>query len=87
MRRGRTKGPWTLFLFLFAGIIIGSMIGNIIANYSDAKLFHESFTIGTQSMPAVLDFVVIKLAFGLSLTINFGTILGVLFGILLYYRY
>ncbi len=87
MRRGRTKGPWTLFLFLLAGVIIGSIVGNIISRYTDAKLFHESFTIGTQGMPAVLDFVVIKLAFGLSLTINFGTMLGVLLGVLLYYRY
>ncbi|NLI60560.1 MAG: DUF4321 domain-containing protein [Clostridiales bacterium] len=87
MRRGRSKGPWMLFLFLMAGIIVGSMVGNIISNYSDAKLFHESFTIGTQGIPAILDFAVIKLAFGLTLTVNFGTILGIICGVLMYYRY
>lgn len=87
MKRGRTKGPFTLFLFLIAGIIIGGVLGNILANYSDSRIFHESFVIGTQNMPAILDLVVIKLAFGLSFTINFGTMLGVLIGIILYYRY
>ncbi|NLJ66513.1 MAG: DUF4321 domain-containing protein [Clostridiales bacterium] len=87
MRRGRTKGPLMLFLFLFAGVIVGSIVGNIIAIYSDAKIFSESLTIGTQGMPAILDFNVIKLAFGLSLNVNFGTMLGVLLGIFLYYRY
>ena len=59
-----------LFLFLLAGVIVGSIVGNIIATYSDAKIFNESFTIGTQGMPAILDFNVIKLAFGLSLNVN-----------------
>jgi uncharacterized membrane protein YfcA len=87
LRRGRTKGPWSLFLFLMAGIIVGSTVGSILAKYSDAELFQQSFTLGTQGMPAVLDLIVIKLSFGLSLTINFGTMLGILIGILLYYRY
>ncbi len=87
MKRGRAKGPLTLFLFLIAGVIVGTILGNIIANYSNAKIFHDSFVIGTQGMPAILDFVVIKLAFGLSLTINFGTMLGILLGIICYYRY
>ncbi len=87
MRRGRTKGPLTLFLFLMAGIIIGSAVGNILARYSDAELFHQSFIIGTQGTPAILDLIIIKLTFGLSIIINFGTILGVILGIILYYRY
>ena len=87
MRRGRTKGPLTLFLFLMAGIIIGSAVGNILARYSDAGLFHQSFIIGTQGTPAILDLIIIKLTFGLSIIINFGTILGVILGIILYYRY
>jgi len=87
LRRGRTKGPLTLFLFLMAGIIIGSAVGNILARYSDAELFHQSFIIGTQGTPAILDLIIIKLTFGLSIIINFGTILGVILGIILYYRY
>ncbi|HZJ83809.1 MAG TPA: DUF4321 domain-containing protein [Clostridia bacterium] len=86
MKRGRVKGPLTLFVFIIIGVIVGSFVGNIIANYSDARIFHDSITIGTQGMPAILDLVVVKLAFGLSLTINFGTVLGILAGILWYYR-
>jgi len=70
-----------------AGIIIGSAVGNILARYSDAELFHQSFIIGTQGTPAILDLIIIKLTFGLSIIINFGTILGVILGIILYYRY
>ncbi len=76
-----------LFLFLLAGVIVGSIVAVSYTHYSDAKIFSESFTIGTQGMPAILDFNVIKLAFGLSLNVNFGTMLGVLLGIFLYYRY
>lgn len=87
MRRGRTKGPLTLFLFILAGVIIGGVVGNILASYSNAKIFHQEFSIGTQSMPAILDFSVIKVAFGLTLTVNFGTMLGVLIGVILYFKY
>ena len=73
-------------LLLLAGVIVGTVIGNVIANFTDAPLFHESFTIGTQGSPAVLDLVVVKIAFGLTFTINFGTMLGILIGILLYYK-
>ena len=87
MRKDKTKGPWILFLLLLAGVIIGSMLGNVIGGYTDAKLFHESFTIGTQGMPQVLDLSIIKLAFGLSVTINFGTVLGLIIGLIIYFRY
>lgn len=86
MRRGKTKGPLTLFLFLLTGVIVGSVLGNIIGNYSSSKIFTDSITIGTQGMPSVLDFNVIKIAFGMSLKINFGTVFGVLLGFFLYYK-
>lgn len=86
MRRGSSKGAFMLFLFLLAGVIVGTIIGNVIANFSDAPIFHESFTIGTQGTPAILDLVVLKVSFGISFTINFGTMLGILLGILLYYK-
>ena len=86
LRRGSSKGPFMLLLFLLAGVIVGTIAGNVIANFSDAAIFHESFIIGTQGTPAVLDLIIVKIAFGLSFTINFGTMLGILLGILLYYK-
>ncbi|NLO83264.1 MAG: DUF4321 domain-containing protein [Clostridiales bacterium] len=86
MRRGSSRSAWTLFLFIFAGIIIGSVIGNILAQYFEAPIFKQSFQIGTKDAPWSIDLVVISLALGITITINFGTVLGVLLGILFYLR-
>ena len=84
MRRGNSRSGWTLFLFLFAGIIIGSIIGNILAQYFDAPVFNETIKIGTKDTPWSIDLAVINLVLGFTITINFGTVLGVLLGILFY---
>lgn len=86
MRRGSSRSGWTLFLFLFAGIIIGSVIGSILAQYFDIPLFNESIQIGTKANPLSVDLGVIELVLGLTFTINFGTVLGVLLGLVFYLK-
>jgi len=86
MRRGSSRRGWVLFLFLLAGIIIGSVAGRILAAYFDIPLFTESLQIGTEDNPLVLDLEIIHLVLGVTFTVNFGTILGVLLGLLFYFR-
>ncbi|MGI6189200.1 MAG: DUF4321 domain-containing protein [Clostridiales bacterium] len=86
MRRGNSRSAWTLLLFIFAGIIIGSVVGNILAQYFDTPILNKTIQIGTKDAPWSIDLAVISLALGFTLTINFGTVLGVLLGILFYLR-
>lgn len=86
MRRGSYKNAWTLFLFLLAGIIIGGVVGNILAQYFDAQIFKESIQIGTKGDPLSVDLGVVHLVLGLTFTINFGTVLGVLLGLFFFFR-
>ncbi|MFU0800931.1 MAG: DUF4321 domain-containing protein [Xylanivirga thermophila] len=84
MRRANSKGAGTLFLFLLAGVIVGSTIGNILGSYFDLDIFNKSIEIGTLDKPLYLDLSILRLTFGLTFIINFGTILGVLLGIYFY---
>jgi len=86
MRRGSSRSGWILFLLLFAGIIIGSVIGNILAEYFDIPLFNESIQIGTKANPLFVDLGVLDLVLGVTFTINFGTVLGVLLGLIFYLK-
>jgi hypothetical protein len=86
MRRGSSRRGGILFLFLLAGIIIGSVAGRILAAYFDIPLFTESLQIGTEDDPIVLDLEVIDLVLGVTFTVNFGTVLGVLLGLIFYFK-
>lgn len=87
MPRRRSGRLGSLLLFILAGVIIGTVIGNILAVYfSDYKLFTESYEIGSRGSPGFVDLSIIKIAFGITLRINFGTVLGLILGLVLYYK-
>lgn len=86
MRRGSSKGPWTLFLFLMAGLIIGSLIVKVLYMYFPYTIFDEMIQIGTKGEPAWLDLLILQLKLGLTFSINVGTVLGVILGIFFYYK-
>ena len=85
-RRG-SKGAGVLILYLLAGIIIGSFLGNVLATYFDYDIFTKTIEIGTIGEPAVLDIGILKLTFGLTFIVNIGKIFGILLGILFYNRW
>lgn len=87
MPRRNTVRVGSLLLFILAGIIIGTVAGNILAVYlSDVKLFTETYELGTIGSPKFIDLSIIKIAFGLTLRINFGTVLGLILGLIFYYN-
>lgn len=85
-RRG-SKGAGILILYLLAGIIIGSLFGNILASYFKHEIFTKTVEIGTIGKPATLDLGILRLTFGLTFVINIGTVIGILLGIVFYKRW
>jgi hypothetical protein len=87
VRRGSAKGTGTLFLFLLSGVIFGGIIGRLLGQYLPYAIFTDSITIGFgEGAAAVIHLVILSVTFGFTIIINFGTVLGLLLGILLYMR-
>lgn len=86
MAKVGNKSIWTFLLVVVVGLIIGSLLGNILASTFDYEILKQSFNIGTQGMPAVIDLIVMQLQFGLTFTVNIGTVLGMIIGIIIYTR-
>jgi len=84
MKRDNSKGVLKLFLFLLAGIIMGGLLGHILSGYFDLPIFTDSIIIGTGDDPLALNLIIAEIAFGINLVINFGTVFGVLLGVLFY---
>lgn len=84
MRKDYSKGVLKLFLFLLAGVIVGGLIGHLLSIYFDMSIFRESIVIGTGETPISLNLIVADIVFGGNIIINFGTVLGLLLGVLFY---
>ncbi len=85
MRRAGGRGTGKLFLFLLCGIIIGTIAGHILSLYVDQPIFTHTVTLGTEA-PLKLDMTVFTLTLGFTLNINFGTAIGLIIGLALYFR-
>ena len=85
MRRAGGRGTGRLLLFLLCGIIIGTIAGHILSLYVDHPIFTHTVPLGTQG-PFTLDLTVFTITLGFALNINFGTALGVIVGLVLYFR-
>lgn len=85
MRRSSGRGTGRLILFLLCGIIIGSIVGHILSLYVDHPIFTHEVMLGTEG-PFTLELTVFTIILGFTLNINFGTVIGVIIGLLLYFR-
>ncbi|HHU62651.1 MAG TPA: DUF4321 domain-containing protein [Clostridiales bacterium] len=82
--RGRSqRNPWTLVLFLLAGLIIGGVVGDILSSYF--SLFDYTYKFGIID-PIGLDLRVITITFGLIFNLNLGSAIGVVIGIISYMK-
>lgn len=86
MRRGSGKNSGKLLLFLLSGIIIGTIIGRILSEYINHPIFTQTIALGTQGSPIIIDLAVVSIVFGLTLFINVGTVLGVVLGLIFYFK-
>ena len=77
------KSKWTLLLVLLSGIVLGGFIGYLCRDISWLSWLNCGQTFGL-SEPVVLDLGIMLITFGLVISINIASIIGVVIGILIY---
>ena len=77
------KSKWTLLPVLLSGIVLGGFIGYLCRDISRLSWLNYGQTFGL-SEPVVLDLGIMLITFGLVISINIASIIGVVIGILIY---
>ncbi len=77
------KNNWVLVIILLCGIVLGGYIGTLASNVSFLSWLAYGNTFGLTS-PIVLDLGIIVFTFGLTITINIASIIGLIIGIIVY---
>ena len=84
MASGATnKSKWTMLLILLSGIVLGGFLGYLCRNISWLNWLAYGQTFGL-SQPVVLDLGIFVITFGLTITINIASIIGIIIGIIIY---
>ncbi len=79
----RDKNTWIVILFIFAGLVIGGLLGQVAAQVDWLSWLSYGQTFGIQE-PFVLDMNVLSLTFAFSIQINIASIIGLAIAIFLY---
>ena len=74
---------WLFLIFLFSGIIIGGLIGDLAKSvpYLEWLSYGKNFGL---TEPLVLDISVLKLTFSIMFELNIASVIGILTAILVY---
>lgn len=83
MKGAGSKNRWALFLFLLAGVVIGSVIGMMAESIPALHWLGYGQTFGLDQ-PVVLNLGVAVLTFGLSIKITVASIIGMLLAVIIY---
>lgn len=83
MAMNSKKNNWTLLVILLCGIVLGGYLGTLASNVSFLSWLNYGNTFGLTS-PVVLDLGILVLTFGLTISINIASIIGLILGIILY---
>lgn len=83
MASNTRKSNWTLLVILLCGIILGGFLGQLASNVSFLSWLSYGKTFGLTS-PVVLDLGILVLTFGLTITINIASMIGLIIGIIVY---
>ncbi len=79
----REKNIWILVIFLFAGIVVGGLIGELAGKIDFLWWLGYGKEFGLTE-PLVLDLQVVMLTFALKFKINIASIIGVAISIFIY---
>lgn len=79
----RDKNTWIVILFIFAGLVIGGLLGQVASQVDWLSWLAYGQTFGIQD-PFVLDMNVLSLTFAFSIQINIASIIGLAIAIFLY---
>ena len=79
----RDKSTWIIILFIFAGLVIGGLLGQVASqvDWLNWLSYGQSFGI---SEPLVLNMNELSLTFAFSVNINIASIIGLGIAIFLY---
>ena len=80
-----------LFVFVIIGLLIGSIVGELLAFIlKDGTVVEMFFThpiIQPEFGPATVNLIVVSFTFGFSLKLNIISVLGIIFSVVLLRRY
>lgn len=79
----RDKSTWIVILFIFAGLVIGGLLGEVAAQVEWLNWLAYGQTFGIEN-PFILDFNVLSLTFAFVVHINIASIIGLAIAIFLY---
>jgi hypothetical protein len=78
---GGQRGLGLVLLIIVAGLVLGSLLGELVASLLPTGLVHDLLTRGPQiglSPPATLDLRFMAVTFGMLLKVNVVAVLGVI---------
>lgn len=81
----KKKNGWLCLVFVLAGLVIGSLLGQLASNVSYLWWLNygREFGISTTN-PFTLDINVIKLTFGMMFNLNVASIIGLVISMFIY---
>lgn len=79
----REKNIWILVLFIFSGLVIGGLLGQLTKEVSGLSWLGYEQVFGLEN-PIVLDLNIIKLTFAVVFKINIASIIGLAIAIFAY---
>ena len=74
---------WLFLIFLFSGIILGGLLGELAANVSWLSWLAYGDTFGLKE-PFVLDISILQLTFSMMISLNVASIIGMITAIIIY---
>ncbi|MBQ8298289.1 MAG: DUF4321 domain-containing protein [Clostridia bacterium] len=77
------KRYWVFLIFLFSGIIIGGLLGELASKIPFLSWLAYGKSFGLTD-PLVLDINILKISFGFLVELNVASIIGILIAMLLY---
>ena len=79
----KDKSIWILILFIFAGLVLGGLIGEVSKNINGLCWLGYGQEFGFQN-PFVLNLGVLSITFALMIKINIASIIGMFLAIFIY---
>ena len=77
------KKFWLFLIFLFSGIIIGGLLGELASNVSWLSWLSYGQSFGL-TQPFVLDIAILQLTFSIMIHLNVASIIGIIIAIIIY---
>jgi hypothetical protein len=79
------KKTIAFFFFLLAGIVVGSVVAELLRDVSQLAFLSKIYSVGLSTdSPLVLDLIIFKLAFGFTLSVSLSQIFFVIISLIIY---